>query len=286
MSKKPLIGVVILNYKIADQTLTCIKSVLKSSFKNLQLFVVDNGSDDGLEEILPDDKKITFIQTNENLGYTGGNNVGIQAALDQECDYIFVLNPDTTITPDTIQVMLDKSEKLKADVINPKIYFSDSNILWFAGKTFDWANVLGTHRGVDEEDTGKYNKDMEMEDLTGAAIFARREVFEKVGLFDERFFLYYEDTDLAMRIKDAGFSIWYVPQAVVYHKNAQTTGVGSPLQDYFIIRNRMLLASKYLPMRTRFALLREALRTSYYGTRRKALKDFFLGNFGKGSFIK
>jgi GT2 family glycosyltransferase len=112
----------------------------------------------------------------------------------------------------------------------------------------------------------------------------KREVFEKIGLFDERYFLYYEESDFCYRAKEAGYKIMYIPKAIVYHKNAQTTGLGSPLQDYYITRNRMLFASKFLPLRTRFALFREGIRNWSNPTRKKAHLDFLFGKFGRGVY--
>lgn len=276
------VAVVILNYRVRDLTVKCIKSVLKSDYKNIEVIVVDNASFDGIAEEIKKYKDVIFIQSEKNLGYSGGNNLGIKKALNNQADYVFILNPDTTITKDTIDILLARAEQYKADIVGPKIYFEDSKNIWYAGGIFDKNNVLGSHRGVDEPDTKKYDKDEETDYVTGAAILVRKQVFEKIGLFDERYFLYYEDADFCFRAKQAGFKIMYIFQSVIYHKNAQSTGLGTPLQDYYITRNRMLFASKFLSLRTRFALLREAVRNLSSKPRRKAFFDFLLGNFGKG----
>lgn len=281
----PLISVVILNYKIKDITLACLESLKKSDYQNLKIILVDNNSQDGIEEEAKNLKDIIFIQTGKNNGYTGGNNIGIKKALEINSDFVFVLNPDTEIQKDTISKLFEGLIENNADIVNPKIYFADKKTLWFAGALFDKANVLGSHVGVDQEDRGQFDKVKEMDSLTGAAVLIKKQVFEKIGLFDEKFFLYYEDADFAFRAKKAGFKIMYIPQAKVFHANAKTTGLGSSLQDYFITRNRMLFASKFLPLRTQFALLREAFRNFSNKTRRQALTDFLTGNFGKGSFI-
>jgi GT2 family glycosyltransferase len=117
-------------------------------------------------------------------------------------------------------------------------------------------------------------------------MFVNAKVFKKIGFFDEKYFLYYEDSDFCLRAKKADFRLVYAPSAVVFHENAKSTGLGSNLQDYFITRNRLLLASKFLPFRTRFALLREALRNIGNPVRRLAFWDYLNGNFGKGSYIR
>lgn len=274
--------VVILNYKVADLVVRCVKSIQKSDYKNISTIVVDNNSEDGLEEKIKEFKDTEFIQTGKNLGYSGGNNVGIKKALNGGADYIFILNPDTTITKDTIDILLTRSEQYGADIVGPKIYFEASKKIWFAGGIFDESNVLGSHKGVDELDKGQCDTDEEVDFISGAALFVKSSVFKRIGYFDEDYFLYYEDSDFCFRAKKAGFKVMYIYKAIVYHGNAKSTGLGSPLQDYYITRNRLLFAAKFLSVRTRFALLREAVRNYKIKARRKALFDYLLGNFGKG----
>lgn len=283
------VAVVILNYKVKKETLGCIKSVLGSDYKNLQIIVVDNNSGDNLEKEIKKFSDVIFIQNKKNLGFTGGNNVGIKYALIAGADYIFILNPDTLIDKSCISALVNNiNESLPAgrqgDILGPKIYFYKSHKIWYAGGILDKLNVIGKHRGVDEEDIGQYKSIEETDYVSGAALFVKRKVFERIGLFDEKYFLYYEDSDFCMRAKKAGFRVLYAPEAVVFHKNARSTGLGSPLQDYFITRNRMLFASKFLPFRTRFALFREVTKNLGNSSRRLALFDFLTGNFGKGSY--
>lgn len=273
---------IILNFKIKEFTIGCIKSVQKSNYPT-EIIVVDNGSDDGIAEDIKKLKGVDFIQTGKNLGYSGGNNMGIKKALQKGADYIFILNPDTTVDKNCIKDLVDGLEKNGADIVGPKIYFSNSKKIWYAGGIFDKENVIGKHRGVDEEDHGQYDHDMETDFVSGAAIMVKREVFKKIGLLDEKYFLYYEDSDFCERAKRAGFKVMYTPSAMVYHANAASAGLGSHLQDYYISRNRLLFASKFLPLKTRFALFREAMRNLGNPIRRLALWDFLTGNFGKGS---
>ncbi len=280
------LAVIVLNYKVKPLTLKCIESVKKSSFKNFEIFVVDNNSEDNIKEAVEGREGVTFLQSGANLGYAGGNNVGIKKALEEGFEKILILNPDTTVQNQAIKILVEKMDEYQADLVCPKIYFAGSKTLWFAGKRFDINNVLGLHRGVDEEDLGQYDQDEQIGEITGAAVMIKRKVFEKVGLFDERYFMYYEDSDFAKRAIKSGFKIMYIPKAVVYHANAQASKLGSPLQDYFITRNRMLYAFKYLSWRTRFALLREAFRNLAIPARRLALYDFLIGNLGKGSLIR
>lgn len=277
--------VIILNFKVKELSLKCMESVKNSSYKELEIILVDNGSDDRIEEDVKKIKGVDFIQTGKNLGYSGGNNVGIKKALEKDADYIFILNPDTVVDKDCIRHLVDGIEKNDAGIVGPKIYFEGSKKIWYAGGIFNRQNVIGKHRGVDQEDNGRYDVPQETDFVTGAAMMVKREVFEKVGLLDERYFLYYEDADFCERAKRAGFKIMYIPNAVVYHENAASAGLGSPLQDYYITRNRLLYAFKFLPLRTKIAVLREALKNLGNPVRRLALWDFVTGNFGKGSLF-
>ena len=274
--------VVILNYKVKDLTIKCVESVKESTYQDFTIIVVDNNSGEEIGDSL--EKEIIFIQNHQNLGYTGGNNIGIKKALEIGADFVFVLNPDTLVDKKCLEILVQGMKKYQAAISGPKIYFAGSKKIWYAGGIFDRLNVIGSHRGVDEQDQGQYDQDQETDYITGAAMMVKREVFERIGLFDEDYFLYYEDSELCFRAKRAGFKIMYLPKAVVYHANAKSTGLGSALQDYFITRNRMLLASKFLSFRTRFALFREALKNLGNSARRLALFDFLIGNFGKGSF--
>lgn len=280
------VAVVILNFKVKEQTLKCVDSVKKSSYNNIAIIVVDNHSQDGLVKEIRKQEDVVFIQNDDNLGYTGGNNAGIKYALSNGADYVFILNADAIVDKNTIQNLVITAEKENAGICGPKVLFGDKKTIWYAGGTMDLANVLGGHRGLDENDIGQYDKIVETGYVTGGMMMIKREVFESIGLFDDQYFLYYEDSDFSFRAKRAGFKIIYVPTSTVYHENAQSTGLGSPLQDYFITRNRMLFASKFLSWRTRFALLREALRNIFNPVRRLALFDFLTGHLGKGSYFK
>jgi len=276
-------GVVILNFNVKTEVKECLRSVFSSGYNNLFVCLVNNSKED-FSDVLKDWPSLNFIQTDKNLGYSGGNNLGIKKALAEKCEYVFVLNPDTTIAENTINRLVALCEETGCGIIGPKIYFENSKKIWYAGGILDLKNVLGSHRGVNEIDRGQFDKEVETDYVSGAAFFIKKEVLEKIGYFDEKYFLYYEDSDYCFRAKKAGFKVIYYPQSVVYHANAKSTGLGSNLQNYFITRNRMLFASKFLPLRARVALFREALTHLGDPIRRLALWDFLTGNFGQGSF--
>lgn len=279
------VAVVILNYRVREFTLKCLASVKKSDYGNIEIIAVDNNSGDGLEEKLAGRDDVIFLQTGDNLGYSGGNNVGIKKALADRADFVFILNPDTTVEKQTISSLVNVLGDERIGIAAPKIYFAGSKKIWFAGGEIDLANVLGGHTGIDQPDRGQFDKIREVDYATGAAMMVGAGVFEKIGLFDEDYFLYYEDLDFSYRARQAGFKVVFVPHSLVDHANAKSTGLGSPLQDYFIWRNRMLFAAKFLPLRTRLALFRQGLGNLDNPIRRRALIDFLSGKLRKGSFI-
>lgn len=301
----PKIALVILNYKLKDAVVECLTSldaVVHDTF-DLEIVVVDNNSQDGLRDAIDSRfPEVCYIQNNDNLGFSGGNNVGIRYALDKGFDYITILNPDVLVDPKFLEELLAGFINSNVGITAPKVYFAKGyefhkdrykeeeigRVIWFAGGIMDWANVIGHHRGVDEVDTGQYDLVSEIEYASGNCMMVKREAFEKIGLFDERYFLYYEDADFCMRVKKAGYKIVYMPKAAIWHKNALASGgSGNPLQDYFISRNRLLFGFSYASLRTKIALFRESLRNLFsYPTRRLASSDFYLRKFGKGSYLR
>lgn len=286
------LGIVILNFNGLEDTLECIKSIKKP--KNTTILVVDNASTDKSKEVLEKISGIKLIINKINLGFSGGNNVGISDALKCEADLILILNNDTLVDKEFLVHLVKKTKS--ADIISPKIYFSAGyefhkehyqksdlgKVIWYAGGKIDWENIIGKHIGVDEVDHGQFNKSGEVDFATGACMLIKREVFEKIGLFDEKYFLYLEDMDFCVRAKRAGFKIGYEPAAVVWHKNAASTGgSGSDLQDYYITKSRLLFAFKFAKLRTKIAVFRQILAQSKDKIKRKALLDFLTGKFGE-----
>lgn len=292
------IAIIVLNFNGLKETLACLDSIKKLEKNNidLEIFVVDNNSEDGSQEALSKITGINLIQNKDNLGYTGGNNVGINAALEKQAEYLIVVNNDTILDKLFLKNIL--SDAKDGDIVSPKIYFEKGfefhkdryskaqlgRVIWYAGGEIDWQNILGIHTGVDEVDSGQYDKRREINFATGACMMVSRKVFEKIGLFDDKYFLYLEDMDFSHRAKKAGFKIIFEPKAILWHKNAMSQGgTGSKLQDYYISRNRLLFAIKYAKLRTKLALFKQILMSSDK-IRKRALFDFLTFKFGRAKF--
>ena len=300
------LAIVILNWNGLTDTKEVLKDIEGINIKDyeLEVVLVDNGSDKDnvsyLRKYRTKKSAYTFLGNKKNLGFAGGNNVGIRCAMEHGVDYIMILNNDVVLGKNFVEPLVAALQEDRVGAVSPKIYFAkgfefhkdkytkaeEGKVIWYAGGVIDWDNVYGSTRGVDEVDIGQYEKSASTTFVTGTCFVVRRDVLAKVGLFDEKYYLYYEDTDLSQRIKRAGYKIKYVAGSNIWHKVSQSSGIGSGLNDYYTTRNRMLFGMKYAPMRAKFALVRESVKLLFAGRpwQRVGIRDFYLMRFGKGSF--
>ena len=302
--KKVFISIV--NFNGNKNTLECLRSIdnLNITDLNLNVVVIDNASKVklDLEENFLKNVSLKIILNSKNIGFSGGQNLGIDYALSKAADYIVILNNDTILSKDLVYKLLSVFDSdSSVGIVSPKIYFAKGfefhkdrykkedlgRVLWYAGGNMDWENVIGKHTGVDEVDKGQYEKTKEIDFSSGCCMMVKREIFEKVGKLDERYFLYYEDNDFSQRVKKAGYKIMYQPKTMLWHKNAGSAGgSGSSLQDYYITRNRLMFGLKYASFKTKLALLKESARLLITGRhwQKKGISDFYLRRFGQGSY--
>lgn len=298
---------VVLHYRDVKNTKACLDSLCKMKLVqdvSVEVSVVDNNSPDPFpkEKITCAIGPITIQKNEKNLGYSGGMNSGMIPALQNGADYVVVVNNDTVFDVNFLkEVVAFLNAEKKTGIIVPKIYFYPGSefhhdrykdeergkVIWYAGGKIDWANVISAHRGVDEVDFGQHDKERQTIFATGCCIVFPREILENVGYFDDTYYLYYEDIDMSMRVKRAGYEIFFLPEAILWHKNAKSAGgVGSSLQDYYISRNRMLFAMRYAPTRAKLSIVRESLKLLLTGRtwQKRGITDFYLRNLGKGSY--
>jgi hypothetical protein len=244
----PKVFIIILNWNNWPDTLECLESLKNNDYPNYQVVIVDNGSKEKPEAPSPD---IKVIYNKENLGFSGGNNVGIKYALEQGADYVLLLNNDTIVSQDFLGKLVEVGESDgKIGLIGPKIYFYDQpKRIWFAGGQVNWLYNKGEMRGYDEMDNGQYDKPeiQETEYLTGCCLLVKREVIEKIGLMPEEYFLYYEDTDWSLAAQRAGFKCVFVPKAKIWHKGSKSSVETSFPYIYYHIRNGLILAQRFAP---------------------------------------
>ncbi|HUC94999.1 MAG TPA: glycosyltransferase family 2 protein [Candidatus Saccharimonadales bacterium] len=310
MVRKPKVSIIILTTNALAMTKEQLLDVAKLDTKGIdaECLVVDNGSKDGTEDAVKNYKlsnmDYKFIQSGANLGFAGGNNVGIKDALKRGFDYIILMNNDLILPKDLIVKLTDYMEGSPGvGLTSPKMYFASGyefhkdrykkqelgKVFWYAGGLIDWNDVYSSHRGVDEVDHGQYDVTTETDFGNGACVIIRSEVFKKIGYLDDSFFLYWEDADFSQRAIRAGYKIMYFPETCMWHKvSASTGGSGSPSNDYFLIRNRYYFAMRYASSRAKFAVLRDTVKLIFTGRtwQKKGAIDALLGVTGMGAWAK
>ncbi len=303
------ISIVIVNYNTPDDTKATIQSLseINHSGFDYQIVVVDNGSKELLtfnKAFLKKNNKVDLLRSESNLGFSGGNNLGIQHAIDHyDSDYYLLLNSDTIVDKNFLQALYEMMKKdPKIGLACSKIYFHKGyeffensynesekhRVLWYVGGKVDWTNLLSYHIGIDEVDRGHFDVASETDYATGCAMMISREVIERVGRLDDRFFLYSEDVDFSLRVHKAGLKVMYCPDSVVYHKIGRSSGgAGSPLQQYYQTRNRLFLTFRHAVFRSKLTALHLILNILQKGNKseRKAVFDLLLGRMGKQAFV-
>ena len=246
----PKVFVVVLNWRRSTDTIDCVQSLLGTAYQRVEIVIVDNASGDGsVARLTAAFSKIPVIENSENLGYAGGNNIGIRYALEHGADYVLLLNNDTIVDRNVVQDLVAAAESDGGvGIVGPKIYdYHEPETIWFAGAMIDWSTGESPHIGLGERDRGQYEGRVEVDRLTGCAMMVRREVFERVGVLDPSFFLYYEDVDFCLRARSAGYQIVCARNAKVWHKVSSSTKANraSALHRYYHTRNRLMLLRKY-----------------------------------------
>ena len=246
MHQESSISIITINYNGFKDTCDLIDSIPFN--ESLEVIVVDNASlRDEASKIQEKYPSVKVIRSKKNLGFAGGNNLGIQAAHGK---YIFLVNNDTVFKNFNILELIARLEfSPKIGVVCPKIRFAwDNNPIQYAGYThLSCISVRNKAIGFGEEDKGQYNAPHSTPYAHGAAMMLKREVIDKVGLMPECYFLYYEEIDWSMMITRASYEIWYEPAFSIYHKESQSTGQNSPLRTFYITRNRLLLVKRNWP---------------------------------------
>lgn len=255
--KLPEVSIIVLNFNGLADTRRCIQSLLSTNYRNLKIYLVDNGSKRNELLLLKKEfrnRRITFVKNSTNLGYTGGNNAVLTTI---KSKYVAFVNNDVMVTGDWLLPLVAYMEA------HHKVAVAQPKILWMRKKShFDYAGASGGYmdmlgypftRGrifnTLEKDTGQYNEVADVFWASGAAMLARTSIFKKVGMFDTRFFNYMEEIDLCFRINKAGYRIVCVPKAYVYHKGASTSSKNELQKRFWEHRNNLLMITKNLSLR-------------------------------------
>lgn len=241
----PRVTVIVLNWNGKEDTLECLGSLVRSEYPSHRIIVVDNGSTDGSAEVFRAQyPSVGLVELPANVGFAAGNNRGIEAALREDTDVVFLLNNDTTVAPDCLANLAQAARELPpGSVLGPKIlYYDRPETIWHLGGLWDRRRFELTAIGRDEP-SGKWMDPSRVDHIVGCAMWIPSAVIREVGMFDERFFLNYEETDWCFRAGRAGIPIFVVPRARVWHKVSSSFS-SSAQMVYFLERNRLLWIEK------------------------------------------
>ena len=222
----PLVYVVLLNWNDGPNSLACLRSIYELDYPNLRVVVIDNGSTDGSDlEIGQQFPQAHLIANGRNLGFAGGVNVGMEYALGQEADYLLLVNNDTILDRAMMKELVQAArDHPQAGLLTPKIFFfHDSTLVWSAGSK--WVSFPPRVKmiGLRHRDHPRYDIMKRVDFATGCVLMIRREVYETIGGMDTIYYpIYHEDYDYCARVIKAGWEIWYVPKARLWHKDAQS----------------------------------------------------------------
>ena len=291
----PNVGIVISNYNGWQDTVQCLESLQKQTYRDFEIILLDDAStNDSVQQL---QKHLTentvFLPQEANVGFAAANNVGMRRALADGCDWVLLLNNDTVAAPDFLETLL--RETPAGAVSCPKMLFLDPpDEIWFAGGELARATGKVRHLGGHEKDGPAFAEKKQVSFITFCCVLLPRQVIEQVGFLDETLFMYCEDVDYCIRLADAGVPLWFLPDARIWHKAGGSAG--GMLSVYYITRNTLYLTCKgksrgYIRARTLPVLIAGAARYALtnllgrkkgrsYGAFRGAL-DFWRGRMGR-----
>lgn len=244
----PLVSIILINWNTPKVTAECLATLRNVTYRPLEVIVVDNGSTDDSMQVLPRQfPEFRFVPAGKNLGFTGGNNLGMAVA---RGDCFLLLNNDTEVPPNFLKPLVDRLLfRDSVGVVSPKIrYHHTPDVIQYAGSTpIHPVTGRGGFIGSGERDAGQHDEARQTYIAHGAAMLVKRSVAEKVGVLFDPMFIYYEELDWSERIRKAGYEIWYEPKSLVMHKESITVGKASPRKVHMQTRNRIVFIRRNSP---------------------------------------
>jgi len=288
----PKVCIIILNWNDEANVIECLESLYGSSYGNYELLIVDNGSRTGsIDRIKQKYRKLTIIENGRNLGYAGGNNVGIEYALKTDSDFMLLLNSDTVVETQTLKHLTDvaASDEKTGIVGAVNCCYADPDKYWYTGAKINWWN--GNFSPVKQN--GNFAESVDK--VAGSCLLIKRELIEKIGGFDKRFFAYFEESDLCIRCRSAGFKVVLSYEGRIRHKSHDYSR--HAVANYFLTRNKPLFLIKNSPKycllgcllcylyQSLLSILASLLKKERVQAYAKylGLRDCMLGRFGQGS---
>lgn len=251
----PKVSIIILNWNGKEDTIECLESLKHIRYPNYEILLVDNGSTDGSVECFKEKyPKIEIIENKKNLGFAEGNNVGIRKVMERSTNYILLLNNDTVVDPEFLGELVKVADSdPKIGIVGAKIYYYEYNgkkdILNFAGGQINFFKGETYHIGLNNTDKGQYDYLRTVQYIEGSCMLIKKDVIRDIGVLDPDYFAYWEETDYCVRTLNKGYSIYYVPNAKIWHKiGASTKKDNNMLYLYLMTRNRILFMRKNAPL--------------------------------------
>lgn len=293
MINEPLVSIILVNYNGAVHTLECVKSLDNVNYSNFEIIIVDNASKQEDVEILrslKSNKRVKLIESNENTGFSGGNNIGLRECIKYNNDYIMLLNNDTVVEPDFINVMLNDFSN-DIGLVCPKIcnYYNHNEVSYAGGYINTLKGGVFIY-GINSLDKNEYIKPKEITFASGCCMLMKADVIKKAGFLPEEYFLYFEDTDFSVRVSKCGYKMWYEPKAVIYHKESVSTEKCSPNYQYYFVRNRFMFIHKNIKLKNKLTaypisclyVIKSILKKRFnWSDSLQGLRDFLIGKTGK-----
>ena len=249
---KPLVYIIIVNWNGLDDTLECLESLRNITYQKYNIIVVDNGSIDNQADIIkgnyPD---IELIKNVKNEGFVIANNQGIELAMEKGAEYILLLNNDTTVKNDFLEILVKYAEQNSdLGILSPKILYYNSDLIWSMGGAISYLTGFSIMLGKGKN-SNQYNTIIEPDFVTGCAMLIKRKVVEDIGLLDPIYFAYYEDVDYSYRVRKAGYKVKVIPDGIIWHKKSASAGFKgsnkiSPTQAYLWARNGIIFGKTNL----------------------------------------
>ena len=222
----PFVSIIILNWNGWQDTLACVESCHRLDWPNFRIIVVDNASTDGsVKQLRKSLSNVEIIQSDANLGFAGGNNIGIQRALECRADYVWLLNNDTVADPQALTMLVEAMENEPcAGIAGSKILYHEKPfMIWSTGGIWEKGRLHRRQRGANQLDSGQFDELCGVGSISGCSMMVRTTAVKKIGLMDESYFLYWEDTEWSARTSAGGFKVLYVPRSKVWHKVSVST---------------------------------------------------------------
>ena len=302
----PKVGIVILNWNNSQDTIECLSSVFEIQYDNYFVIIVDNGSTDGsIDRIYQAYPNIELLSLATNTGYAFGNNAGISRAITLGAEYILILNNDTIVSLSCLKELISVAVTNKIiGMVGPKMYCMDPpGTLYSKGSFVLWKQAKTFHRGMFQQETLHSGDEFpdKVDYIAGCGVLVSKQLIDEIGVFNEDFFLNYEDAEWGIRAQRFGYEVWYVPKAILWHKISSTLGLSSPANTYYMTRNSLrffwMNSTGVIRWYSVIRIVLGTLRTSVVWTYRIkyrqpiyikkgcanlfALRDFIVGHFGK-----